>query len=93
MGLHQRIWAQQKAQREFEEHAREMQQDLGTRVPVRWLEVRVRLLEELVEKTGGCLLTEHYRVTLADLKKAVALRAEECRRRTSRSSLHVVRPS
>jgi hypothetical protein len=85
--VHQRIRAEEKARREFESEAYELQKDLGLRVPVRHLKVRVRLLEVLVEQTGGTVLTEHYRVLLADLSKAVALRAE-----TRRSgSLHVVR--
>lgn len=77
--LHQRLRNQEKVQREFEAHAYELQKDLGLRVPVRFLHVRVRLLEELVEKTGGSLVTEHYRMLLCDLKKAVALRAEKRR--------------
>ena len=89
--LHQRLRQQEKVQREFEAQAYELQQDLGLRVPVRFLKLRVRLLEELVEKTGGSLVTEHYRVLLADLSEAVALRAEETRR--NRSGLHVVRAS
>lgn len=91
-GLHQRLWAQINAQKAFEKNSRELEQDIGMRVPVRFLELRVALMEELVEKTGGSVLTTHYRVTLSDLKKRVTLRSEEHRRHTSRTSLRVVTP-
>ena len=87
--LHIRLRNQERAQREFENEAYELQRDLGLRAPVRFLWVRVRLLELLVEQTGGSLVTEHYRVLLADLAKAVTLRAEQSRR--NRGGLHVVR--
>jgi hypothetical protein len=89
--LHVRLREQEKAQREFEENARELEQDIGLRIPARWLAVRVRLLEKLVEETGGSLVTEHYRVRLSDLKKRVALHAEA--KRASLRNLHVVRAS
>ena len=87
--LHVRLRDQEKAQREFTEHLCALHADLGMRVPVRFLDLRVRLLEELVEKTGGSLVTEHFRLKLADLKKQVALRAEE--RRRSNCGLRLVR--
>lgn len=90
-GLHQRIWKQQKASREFEQEALALQQDIGIRVPVRFLELRVRLLEKLVEETGGTLLTQNYRLLLADLKKAVVIRAEHLQLARRGTSLRVMR--
>lgn len=63
------------AQRSFEHHLFELRQDMNRGVPVRHLWVRVELLEELVERTGGSLVTEAYRVRLCEMKKCVALRA------------------
>lgn len=88
---HAEIRAQWRAQREFEEQAIELQKDLGTATPPRHLWARVRLLELLVEQTGGNTLTEAYRVLLSDLKKSVALRAVANRSARSSSNLHVVR--
>lgn len=87
--LHRRVRLQYQAQREFEKHLAALHDDLGLRVPVRFLELRVQLLEELVEKTGGSLLTTAFRVHLADAKKAVALRSQE--RRTRSVNLRMVR--
>lgn len=88
-GLHVRLRDQEKARREFVEHLCALHADLGMRVPVRFLDVRVRLLEELVEKTGGSLVTEHFRMKLGELKKQVAIRAEQ--RRRSGCGLRLVR--
>jgi hypothetical protein len=88
---HQQLRAQWRAQTEFEQQAQELSKDLGSTTPVRHLWVRVRLLELLVEQTGGNTLTEAYRVVLSDLKKQVSLRAVTSRRSRSSSNLHVVR--
>jgi hypothetical protein len=87
--LHRRIRLQHKASQEFERNLAALHDDLGLRVPVRFLELRICLLEQLVEQTGGSLLTTGYRVQLSDAKKAVALRAQE--RRTQSSNLRMVR--
>lgn len=79
---------QEKACREFATQMLELHQDIDLRVPVRFLLLRVKLLEVLVEQTGGSLLTQDFRVALGEAKKRVALRAEE---RRSNSRLHVVR--
>jgi hypothetical protein len=42
--------------------------------PRRHLDVSVRLLELLVEQTGGNLMTEQYRTKLGEMKRRVALR-------------------
>jgi hypothetical protein len=84
---------QWRAQKEFEEQAVELQRDLGTATPARHLWVRVRLLEVLVEQTGGNTLTDNFRLILSDLKKAVSLRAVASRCARSSSNLHVVRAS
>lgn len=87
--LHVRLREQEKACREFAAEMLELHRDIDLRVPVRFLQVRVRLLEMLVEQTGGSLLTQDFRVALADAKKRVVLRAEE--RRSNSRGLHVVR--
>lgn len=89
--LHIRLREQEKSCREFESELKALYDDLGLRVPVKFLELRVRLLEQLVEKTGGSLRTQDYRVSLAGAKKCVALRAEA--RRAQSRSLHIVRMS
>lgn len=88
--LHIRLREQEKAIREFREQALELEKDIGMRVPVRFLDVRVRLLEELIEKTGGSLVTQSGRDWLCELKKRVALRTESQRRSLSGSNLKVV---
>lgn len=72
--LHVRLREQEKACREFERESAALRLDLGLRVPRRFLDVRVRLLEVLLERTGGNLMTEGYRTTLSELKRSVALR-------------------
>lgn len=89
--LHRRVRLQYQAQREFEKHLAALHDDLGLRVPVRFLELRVQLLEQLVEQTGGSRLTTAYRVQLSDVKKLVALRAQE--RRARSVNLRMVRVS
>jgi len=78
------------AQKSFEHHLFELRVDLKCGVSVKHLWVRVELLEELVERTGGTVLTEAYRVALADVKKMVALRAHVERRNRNKSKLEVV---
>jgi hypothetical protein len=87
--LHRRIRLQHKACLDFEKNLAALHDDIGLRVPVRFLELRVCLLEELVEKTGGSLLTTGYRVQLSGAKKLVALRAQE--RRAKSVNLRMVR--
>lgn len=80
-----RIAHEHCAQRSFEFHLCELRRDMTRGVPVKHLWVRVELLEELVERTGGSVLTERYRVALCEAKKHVALRAERhraCHRKT-----------
>lgn len=89
-GKHVRIRKAHCAQRAFEYHIGELHIDLGHGTAVKHLWVRIELLEELVERTGGTVLTEAYRVALADAKKAVALRAHIERRNRRKSKLEVV---
>lgn len=78
------------AQRSFEYHLCELRLDVERGVPVKHLWVRVELLEELVEKTGGSVLTEAYRVALGDVKKLVVLRAERIRKAQRKTKLEIV---
>lgn len=79
------------AQQSFEFHLCELRRDIEMGVPVRHLWVRVELLEELVEKTGGSLVTEHYRLGLCEVKKLVVLRDERQRQNRRRARLEAVR--
>lgn len=67
----------------------ELRFDLLNGAPMRALKCRVELIEELVEKTGGTMVTMMYRERLAELKKKVVLREQELKR--SRCHLKVVR--
>jgi hypothetical protein len=80
--LHQRILREARAVRAFENHAAKLEHELSVGVaPLEQMRLRVELLEGYVEQTGGNLLTERFRVTLADLKKRVVLRGLERARR------------
>jgi hypothetical protein len=80
--LHQRILRECRAVRAFENHAAKLEHELALGVaPIEQMMLRVELLEVYVEQTGGNLLTERFRVVLADLKKRVVLKAEAKRRR------------
>jgi hypothetical protein len=72
--LHLKLRAEAQARKEFERYMGLLGLDLAMNTPRRHLDVSVRLLELLVEQTGGNLLTEQFRVKLADLKKRVAMR-------------------
>lgn len=66
---------QQRAEREVEQQLALLRIDLGMRgVARRHLDCRVRLVEVLLDQTGGSLLTVAQRVRLSELKRKVALR-------------------
>lgn len=74
-------------QREFERYTNrtevqllELRFDLLGGAPIRALKCRVELIEELVEKTGGTIVTLLYRERLSELKKKVVLREQEMKR-------------
>lgn len=84
--------------REFERYTNrtevqllELRFDLLGGAPMRALKCRVELIEELVEKTGGTMVTMMYRERLAELKKKVALREQELKRSRG-PHLRAVRP-
>lgn len=63
------------ATRAFQKHIVLLKIDLGQQnLARRHLDCRVELLEQLVEQTGGSILTDTFRTQLATLKRQVALR-------------------
>lgn len=69
------IRKERKACERFEHHIEGLRLALARQQEPRfYLGLRVELLEELVEQTGGTTLTESYRAQLAFLKQMVALR-------------------
>jgi len=90
--IHAKILREARAIRAFENHAAELEQELARGIaPVEQMRLRVEILEEHIENTGGSVLTEHYRVALSELKKRVVLRAES--RRIKPNHLRTVRAS
>jgi len=86
-----RLRQQETAQRSFEHHLCELQVDISRGVPVRHLWVRVELLEELVGKTGGTLVTEIYREKLGAMVDVVGRRDIDHRARIQASPLRLLR--
>lgn len=88
--MHAKLWREVRAQKAFEVHARRLTRELESGLtPLEYLELRVELLEQYVEQTGGNLLTQEYRLMLADLKKGVALQTDK--RRSKARHLAAVR--
>jgi len=75
------VRAEERARKDFENYMQRLQLELAMHSPRRHLDVLVRLLELLVEQTGGSFVTADYRDQLATAKKQVALRG----------NLHLVR--
>lgn len=90
MSRESRLFREWRFQRAFEDHSRELVRELVVAtVPVKYLELRVALLELLVDRTGKNQLTESYRETLRALREAVASHAEQ-RRCVKRRHLRAV---
>ena len=69
-----RIYARHQALKDFERYVRELNCELLKQAPRKYLDVYVRLLEELVEKTGGSQATHECRAKLITLKAMVSHR-------------------
>jgi hypothetical protein len=76
--MHAKILRESRAIRAFENHAAKLELELAAGVaPVEQMRLRVELLEEHIENTGGSVLTQHYRVALSELKKRVVLTLDD----------------
>lgn len=69
-----KLRAEAKARAEFEDVMQRLKLELAMNTPRRLLDIHTRLLEQLVEQTGGNLTTADMRVRLATVKKEIAHR-------------------
>jgi hypothetical protein len=80
--LHEKVRREYLAQQEFERHAQRLRLELDSGIAsLEHLDLRLRVLELLIEQTGGNLITQQYRRELESIRTSVSLQTEQRRKR------------